>query len=728
MYQCPKCGAEYTVLPDICAQCGMHISPEDGLSDPFAAALEQEQKSKEQQQEQYAGYLKLRDEKMKQRQQDAALQAAAEEIQHPEDDELPEPLRKMQTGSSKPSKKNNRKWIVLAVLAVIGLFIYAGITLRNSLKPENRRTDGFAFYMKDHALWFYRDDSGETIRLTERNQPDNDLPDSYMQKLTQLSEDGSRVYYPKDINGNECTIAYRELDKPKKEYQFAQIRMFPDYNPSVMETGRLNEKEAFQFTDMLPPYICSGDAVFYLDSSGALNCKQSDGTYAVLNNHVIRYWKTEGMNGIYYLAVSRPQDYNVPDEFYPETVGSEKTPWSVSEYAVHPCQLFYCSDAGNIRAIYPFVELQILGWSLPYTGNDRYFYFWTQTDEGAALLYQADLVQQGFVDIIDYALPESSVPQLLCAYPDGSCYYETVTSPALSSEQNTFLHYFDRKEAQTHEMVGIPTEEFYDRVDICRTDPYAAVAFAFLNYPRLYHCYSTLNLSDSSPGNSLMYNKVQFDTQYPVLILMSSGMISLYSSSFPLGTVFPEDGSGFKIEFSLPDDDSTAEQSEYTSTDESALIVYYLPMNEDAAVDYIPMPKTVKNGTYFAHVPDESDQNGSRLTMFCWDQKNSRLLWQDNETCTIDRILRRDGSLFTYSVRDHSVSVYKDGAIQWINCAETDPDQWGITGKDTLFAVNKKHELLLCSPDILRTVDAADRLCSTGTMPHKSENQTEVSE
>ena len=46
MINCPKCGAEYTVLPDICAQCGMHFEPADGIPDPFTAAIRQEQLSR----------------------------------------------------------------------------------------------------------------------------------------------------------------------------------------------------------------------------------------------------------------------------------------------------------------------------------------------------------------------------------------------------------------------------------------------------------------------------------------------------------------------------------------------------------------------------------------------------------------------------------------------------------------------------------------------------------
>ena len=43
MIQCPKCGAEYKVSPDVCVQCGYDFAPEDSLPDLFAAAMKQEQ-------------------------------------------------------------------------------------------------------------------------------------------------------------------------------------------------------------------------------------------------------------------------------------------------------------------------------------------------------------------------------------------------------------------------------------------------------------------------------------------------------------------------------------------------------------------------------------------------------------------------------------------------------------------------------------------------------------
>ena len=122
MIQCPECGAEYTVQPDICAQCGYHF---DDIPDPFAEALRQEQKTLAQQQKQREAYLKLRDEKIAQRQQNVSAAPDAKTGSAP--------CSNKNTGKKIQQKKSSpAAWI--GVFAVIALFVAAIICL---LKGSN---------------------------------------------------------------------------------------------------------------------------------------------------------------------------------------------------------------------------------------------------------------------------------------------------------------------------------------------------------------------------------------------------------------------------------------------------------------------------------------------------------------------------------------------------------------------------------------------------------------
>ena len=138
MIQCPKCGADYTVMPDVCAQCGHHFEPEEGIPDPFAAAFRQEKHSRIQQLEQREAFLKLHQEKAaKHPKPEASKPKAAppaakipvpepEPEPEPETDEqdpdseiLPEYSDRNRTAEQK--KKPGKIWWAAAGAAMLGL-------------------------------------------------------------------------------------------------------------------------------------------------------------------------------------------------------------------------------------------------------------------------------------------------------------------------------------------------------------------------------------------------------------------------------------------------------------------------------------------------------------------------------------------------------------------------------------------------------------------------------
>lgn len=170
MIQCPECGTEYTVQPDVCAKCGYHFSEEDCLPDPFEAAMRQEQESRAQQQEQREAYLKQQKEKSGNHPQAADSDADTNKAVKPEQPAKAAPKQSSTNKNTKNYKKSKKKsspaaWI--GVLAVIGLFIAAFFYLWDDLKPKPREsTDGYV-YMEDGISRFYREGTAETITLTD---------------------------------------------------------------------------------------------------------------------------------------------------------------------------------------------------------------------------------------------------------------------------------------------------------------------------------------------------------------------------------------------------------------------------------------------------------------------------------------------------------------------------------------------------------------------------------
>ena len=718
MHQCPECGAEYAVLPDICIKCGRHFEPGDAPADLFSAALEQEQKSHEQQTEQRDLYLKLRAEK-KSQQQAKALETAAQQ-ETPDAQDAQQTVRS--AGAAAAAKKSEKKWRWIAVAGIILLFAFSVFALRDGFHSAEHRSQNYAFYLQDHTLLFLRDDTGEKIQLNTECMPSPGIPDSYLQKLTQLSEDGSRIYYPVNFAGNVCEIACRELSRPKEEQIIAKIRMFPNHAPTVTETGRLDETEAFQFTDMLPPYILDDDIFFYINENGALCRRDSSGSTVKLSDSVMRYWKVRKVSGIFYLAIYNAKEYDLSSQYIPEVSSISATPWSVMEHTEYSCSLYHTA-AGENQMWYPFPELGISGWALPYADSDQYFYFLSATEEGATIFLQADLTQAGFCESIDYTLEDAELPHLLCAYPDGSFYYATTAAPAHASTKNTFLHFFHRKYDKKYDLYGLSEDSFYQMVDICRTTPFAVICFASLELPALFRGATSVTVNIPAAGrtrNKLLY----FDTKFPVLILSEDNTAAEAIRAALDFAIFSSEQFDEKEESELQafldeaatwqyDDSSKAIWESPAGSEPKA---YYAVLSENANVaDFLKIPRKTEGGTYFAHLP----KNGANLQILCWNKKESTLLLPDTDITQVDRIVRNyPFSLYSYNYQNHSVSLLSDNMMKWLNCDNVNPDAWRPADENgSVIARSNDNELLLCSAETREKLDTATLLLRTGTLP-----------
>ena len=728
MIQCPKCGAEYKVSPDVCVQCGYDFAPEDSLPDLFAAAMKQEQQSRAQQQAQREAFRKLHGEQHPQHNPEPdMLPELPNDVPETEEPEpLPEAVTQSESRTAPQPKRNNPKWTPYVIGVIAVLVVAAVISMRDGFKPVHSPTDNYAFYLQDQTIWFYRDDTGKKICLTGNGKPEKELSDAQFQALTQLSADGKRVYYPLNFTQSDtCQIAYRELAAPEEEHILTWIRMFPDVKKTVQETGRPGETEAFALTDMLPPYIADGDTLFYCNLNGALCRRQSGGEEEVLSLLPVRYWKVSGMDGIYYLDMSTENSSVLSYTDAKETCRSEQLAWSIMETAVFPCHLQYCPPNGEGRTFYPFPETQILSWAVPYADSDRYFYFLQDTEEGTVMLKQADLVQQGFCDTVGYTSEvQNADVKLLCAYPDGSCYFATVGTPVNAPYNTVDLHFFNRKEAQNYRLYGyIPSDNedmFSAYIDIFPGKPYLIIGFALVDRPYIFRGSQFVASDMPEEAQNIYWQQFQFDTQYPVNFLTEDPETANYLFSSTLNedgasVWFEEGADGITVKISNPDGSETEWKPENVP-----LYVCCAEMNDQGKAVYCSVQNTAADSSYFAFQPE----GASAPEIFCWNQKNSELLLPDGQKAQADRIIRKDGGLFCHSGTDNSISIYRDNALQSLTGADMrfSADNWQPLSGDTLLAVSEDRKLVLYTSEQMKTISAAERIIAAGKLPQEKEH------
>ena len=711
MIQCPKCGTEYTVPPDVCAQCGCHLTPEDSLPDLFDAAMQQEKQSRAQQQAQREAFRKLHAEKHPKR------QTVPEKQPEPQPDETEtapvseqEAIPQTANSTAAQPKPHNKKRMLFAIAAIAVLVVAAIICLRDGFKPVHHPSDNYAFYLQDSAIWFYRDDTGKKLCLTDSGKPKAELPDSCFQKLTQLSPDGKRVYYPLDFTDSEtCRIAYRDLAAPEEAHVLTRIRMFPEAQRAVQETGRPGEAEAFRLTDMLPPYIIDEDVLFYINPDGALCRLRSGGSEEVLADAVVRYWKVSGEEGIYYLALNDTSAAgsvnNYSAHMCPNAVGVTVLPWSVTEYSTYgSCTLFTCKREGESECYYPFPEISIENWAVPYADSDRYFYFCQRYDENRYLFVQSDLKTPHMYEIInmtgDYS---TAAPQLLCAYPDGSFYYATFQTPMHASDENVSLHYFKRKEDQTYQVLGFAAADYLNKIDICRTAPYLSFCHDTMEKLYLFSGPYSAVLNVPADAERLYGKRVRFDTQYPVSFLYEDNSVIL------------------KMLYAFSSDSRIAEKAQQAADEQSA---YYCMPDGWAETEFSTVSHKLNDGIYFAYQPKGS----KKPEIFCWNPESGELLLPDGQHTQADKIIRKDGSLFCRSKTDGGIYTYRENAMQKLTAEEFRARDFRPVSGNTFLAIGENGMLVLCTSEKLQAVDQADCLLAAGRLPKDSESTTEVPE
>ncbi len=690
--QCPKCGAEYDILPDVCEQCGFPLTEEEAVPDPFAAALAQEQKSRAEQQAHREAYQKRGAERSAP-QSNAAEPQNAEQKNHSQEHE------------QKKSKKPSKGLIALCTAAVIGLFVYAGFSMRGDFGAKAAGTESYAFYLEGNHLCLYRDDTGKTMELTPNGKPYHDFSDSFMQETAQISEDGSRVYYLKNFTeSNYCCIAYRDFEKPDIEHTLAEI-MIEDVTQTVDDEDRPDAREAYQFVNMLPPYIRFGETFFYRNIHGALCRKTIDGEETVLSKDVTRFWQIEGEEGIYYL-----NPYFLKNGHEETTDQIECTEirraWYVAEVPYYECTMHYCSAAENAEPEVLWYGTPIVSWNLPYADSSRYFYFVQKRDRLFEQV-QADLLDRNAPNCLNnLTTQKKEKPSVLCAYPDGSCYYIAQEGGNEADSALASICYTNRSENRYNSTVILSLEpaEFEDQflapIDFCRTEPFLCYHAPLLRLSTmgylLYHRGEAkfMEISDDDDDHVSIFSPL-FDTQYPMLMMNSA-------LSFSKQALFSSSSS---IAFAEKEEDHS---------------IYYMLMNDQTLVKMQKAPFQCEEGTVFAWQESEDQP----LEIFGLDA-NGNLLMADDELPyaqqpDISRIFRQKGGLYGYSKRDQSLLSMRNRTMTPITPAHVLSCR--LTAKDTVYAVCKPDAangiiLYLCTPEQQLPIANAEQIISVGQLP-----------
>lgn len=750
MINCPKCGAEYTVLPDICAQCGMHFEPADGIPDPFTAAIRQEQRSREQQQAQREAFLKLRHEKAAQKKaaepetDTSAAHPVQRAVQPPpgnaplpetpaSDLTEPETPRTHTAERSAPKKKNNKPLMLLVIAALIGLFVYAGFNLRDGFINQRHAGSSSAVYRRDSALWLYQEQTGTPLLLTEYGEPKSDLPQDYFEKLIQFSADGRRIWFPSNFSdGNLCEIVTMSPDDPQKKEQAASIRMYTSVRPEIRDRGQGNTAKDYAFTDMLPPYITEGDTVFYINQGGALCRKRTGAEPEIISDKVVRYWHVEGKEGVFYLEMQDPPD---PNAALPDEVHANPTRWGFVEAVYAPCQLGYCGVNGAAEMpLHHFEEMKIMAWNVSAADCSRYFYFLhfatTPSGDIATHLYQADLVL-GFIELISGNLPddtEDRSPMVVSSYPDGSFYYADYTTPSNASDLMVSVHFFDRKQDKSYPLQIIRLEDFLSNTDFCRTAPYFAYTYNSVAMPYVYYQGQQISvrLPDDDDDTVFLPRVPRFDAQYPVLYLQKSpGFTLSYENASSSGVSGQDHADEFVVE--IPDDSHaviTSGQSDDASGKQKQVLCYAVA-DKDKALNFQKVPYENQKGQYFAFQPSGANQP----LLFCWEPESGEFAMPKGRDGLIADVLRTKDSLFCFSDLDREIKVFRDGQLVNITDKNMQPEQWMPVAADTAYALNMKNALSCCSPEGIYPVDTADQLCAVWNPVSKPDEYSgEVSE
>ena len=446
MYRCPECGTEYTVVPEACTVCGHETEASEHI-DLFAAAQEQERQAAENRRERLAEYRRRQEEKAA-----AAENAGDAAASRPAGNKAgnkagngaengavfseletasasgKQPVRPASADSAGRSTPHaGMKLAVIGAAAAIALV--GGVYALLHRKPVGfRKSTVGTFYLKGTALWFQNGKTAETVCLNKAVFSDLDERQRYLDgdfagrldSLLYVSPDGSEFYYPQTVSftKRECRLMHCTAKHPERSEEVATLRLHEsDYNFRKESLSLRSVEEADEtYYQMNPPYLVSGDAIYYRNTEGAF-CRTQNGHKEVLAPYVERFWTVPGQTEVYYIAIRDFEQYQEKNAAweaeYQKYLADEGMTSGGSESAFRP----------DYQCMLPYVQVQVIDERMEACTNaDDYALFRTVPGENPELL--ADR-------IVDWCPLRADCPQHLyyTAFNDGdddstvlSCY------------------------------------------------------------------------------------------------------------------------------------------------------------------------------------------------------------------------------------------------------------------------------------------------------------------
>ena len=346
MYRCPECGTEYTVVPEACAVCGHETEASEHI-DLFAAAQEQERQAAAIRRERQDEYRRQREAKAAAAKNTAAKKAEEKTDSSPaahtsgDGVSFPEletasasekaqarivPGESTAPGKSAGSEKSgiqNTGMKLAAVGCAAALALGGGVYAFSHGKPPGfQRSTVGTFYLKGTALWFQNGRNAKTVCLNDKvfadlNDSQQYLAEGFSERLDDLlyvSPDGSEFYYPKDVSFEECecTLMHCTAKHPEQAEEIATLRLDEsDFNYSGFAytySVNMPKKTDSDSRKMNPPYLVSGDAVYYRNPDGAF-CRTQNGSTEELAPYVQRFWSLPDSPEVFYIAMSDLEEY-----------------------------------------------------------------------------------------------------------------------------------------------------------------------------------------------------------------------------------------------------------------------------------------------------------------------------------------------------------------------------------------------------------------------------------
>ena len=481
--QCPYCGAD-TDMQKICPSCGRTLS-EETENDPFASAMAQERRVKEQQKAMREKYRSEMPEQPRPAQPSAEQKADSTEDHTAEEPDTPAPAA--------PPKKKSSLPYTLAFCGLLLAICGSTLILPELTNPRPKKNDSYALYSKGKDLWLYTGKKRKPVLISEATLPlpsdldgnDGNYMISIMKKIYDetvfYDEERNLLWYPDGIAFNPadqdmeklsqpCRLLCRNLKTSEETVITDSLSLNNIYeNLSRLFAGgsmlsQVNPED--EYINLRPSYLVVGDLTYYID--GEQRLMRSDakgGTPETVAESVYRFWKAEDGQTVLFLSAEEegkafinPQNgktvvysddvednpviFNLDKQMISGSIIRSSTEleaqFEMSEVPFSLCQVKNGEQPKTVCS-------GLSGWSIPQTNCANFIMYSVPEDEKNTYSfrrYDTNTQKETTLFLKDDAeTGEKWETYSLCCYPNGDCYFAGGNRSMLSINPDWFSSY-----------------------------------------------------------------------------------------------------------------------------------------------------------------------------------------------------------------------------------------------------------------------------------------------